>query len=320
MQSANASNTTTANLDEAESARNILASMLTLGHLLTVNPREDIRAWHRAHLSLGEAFALLWQQDDQGGVVERNEHTGARFLAAHLVDLLLAGRIKLLWDAPEGKKKQLSFMVVSTEPVSVEATTIFLQELYTQQEKRRVVKKKKYAKSIYKFLDEHCDDSSKEEIGGRLEKDTFAGLVERGILTKEKQKAWVFFLETIYPTGDPTPEALLVQDLRALLNQEIPSNSHLELLLKLIGKTTKVFTQNEEEANPMAKQMRQRFLQDGYYTLLGAAPIGNETKEESDATLWRLGNDEKYVEDSPFLADEEHSLRWKMDVDEGVMS
>ncbi|CAB9530573.1 expressed unknown protein [Seminavis robusta] len=286
--------------DEAESARNILASMLCLGHLLEVKPREDIRTWHRSHLSIGESFALLWQQEAQGGTVEpRSASTSARFLAAHLADLLLAGRLKLLWDSPEGQKKQLSFLVVSTEPVSVPATTALLQELYVRQENRRVNKKKRYTKSIQRFLEQLATGT---ELATKLEKETFAGLVERKILAKEKQKKW------------------------NLLTKEIPPNAHLELVLKLIGRTTQVFTLVEEHDNPKLAQLREKFVQDPMATLMGVEPIGSamvlmDTTHKKDLKLWRLGNDEIYVENSPFLADEEQSLRfWKAEVDEGVMS
>ena len=65
-----------------------------------------LRSWHKSKLTIAEAYALLWQNDDDGAVRIQtvNEYrTIANFVAAHIVDLLLLGLAKVVFD--ETKRK-----------------------------------------------------------------------------------------------------------------------------------------------------------------------------------------------------------------------
>lgn len=266
----------------------IVSSLLTASSADTdIGLTDDIQAWHRSNISFGEAYCLLWQDDKEGTVSYRysRDDIKARLCAAHIIDLLLAGRVKLYWASKtkfmKGEYLKLRLMVSSTNAVSVPATTGFLQHLNVLQEAR--LAKGKNPISLFKLLEGQLMWKPGSNMFN-LEKETFAGLVDRGILTKEKQKQWVFFKATIYPTNDPTPEAMLVQDLRALMKREIPSTVHLELLIKLIAKTSKVFTEEEEACDEKLKSVRKSFKHEPAFTLLEKSYDGGSNNAESPFT------------------------------------
>lgn len=293
----------------ADEATKIVASLLTLGpdaieqlQAVSTSDHDGARAWHRSNLSLAEAYALLWQQDDKGGTVKRSDDSNARLFAAHMIDLILAGRIQLFWSTKTrflqvGAYKKLRIMVASTESVSVSATSTLLQHLKVLQENRR--KKGKNPISLQNFIRDHIGDSEFHRgIGYELEQQTFANLVERGILDKEKRKNFLFLERTIYPTSDPTPEAMLIQDLRAVMKREGPSTAHMELLLKLIARTTKLFSAKEEAAdNNKLLKLRKLFKHDEFYSLLNDSVGGGSGTPQV----------------SPFAAGQELSVRLLVD-------
>lgn len=124
-----------------------------------------------------------------------------------------------------------------------------------------------------------------------LEDLAFSDLVERGIISKEAKGR--LFPTTIYPTKDPKPREQLVQELRtAMMKQQEAMTAHLELLLKLIAKTTKLFTPEEEATDKSLLAVRKAFKHDTSYTLLGKAKLS--------------------LSESPFLVEETSELpvRW----------
>ncbi|CAB9521465.1 expressed unknown protein [Seminavis robusta] len=289
----------------AAEATKIVSSLLYLGDSVDVNTDSSLRSWHRSNLSFGEAYALLWQQDDQGGRISHSEDSNARLMAAHLIDLLFAGRVKLYWGFKtsllKGQYGKLRLMISSTNGVEVAATTKLLQHLGGYQDERRASGKNPI--SLNDFILLHIGDANFEKrkgIGYELEKETFGELISRGILTEEKKKSWVFFQKTVYPTSDPTPEAMLVQDLRAVLKGDMPSTPQLEILLKLISRTTKVFTAEEEAADKELQKRRKAFKHDDAFTLV---------EQERQPVEGRVTG----YNTSPFSATQELSVRLVVD-------
>lgn len=283
----------------AKEATEIVATLVntcTTGPALELH--DDPRAWHRSECSLAEAYALLWLQDTKGGLVsKKSDDSLARLYAAHLIDLILVGRVKLYWASKEsmlnGKEEKLRLMVASTEAVSVASTTAFLQYMQVAQEDR--LKKGKNPISVAKLIRDdlmwHTRDKKMD-----LQTETFTALVDRGILAKEKQKQYMFFKKTIYRTKNAAPKSVLVKDLRAVLKQETSSTTRLELLLKLIAKTTKVLTAEEEASDKDLRAVRKAFKDDAGFTLVKIPPATPQSSDNGQSK-------------SPFLPSDELSSR-----------